>query len=96
MTLEEIRLEMDATDDRLVALLAERGRLVRAAWVLKQADGVDRLDVPREAAVLFRLRERGASLGLDPADVERIWREILRVRAASLRRNSQTAWSNPC
>ena len=36
------------------------------------------------------------ALGLDPADVERIWREILRVRAASLRRNSQTAWSNPC
>ena len=83
MTLEAIRAEIDATDAQLLELLAQRGRLVRAAWALKQAAGLERLDVAREAAVLLRLRERGAALGMDPADVERIWREILRVRASS-------------
>ncbi len=83
MTLEAIRAEIDATDAQLLELLAQRGRLVRAAWALKQAAGMERLDVAREAAVLLRLRERGAALGMDPADVERIWREILRVRAGS-------------
>ena len=39
------------------------------------------LDVGREAEIILRLRARGEALGLDPADVERIWREILRVRA---------------
>ena len=83
MTLEAIRAEIDATDAQLLELLAQRGRLVRAAWALKQAAGLERLDVAREAAVLLRLRERGAALGMDPADVERNWREILRVRASS-------------
>ncbi len=83
MTLEAIRAEIDATDAQLLELLAQRGRLVRAAWALKQAAGLERLDVAREAAVLLRLRERGAALGMDPADVERIWREVLRVRAST-------------
>jgi isochorismate pyruvate lyase len=81
VTLQELRQEIDDTDNRLLELLAERGRLVRAAWALKEAGGHERLDVAREAEVMLRLRERGRSLGLEPADVERIWREILRVRA---------------
>ena len=81
MTLDELRVAIDATDDQLLELLAERGELVRAAWARKQAEGLERLDVAREAQVLTRLRARSAVLGLDPADVERIWREILRVRS---------------
>ena len=81
MTLDELRVAIDATDDQLLELLAERGKLVRAALARKQAEGLERLDVAREAQVLTRLRARSAALGLDPADVERIWREILRVRS---------------
>lgn len=82
MTLQDLRAEIDATDDALLALLAKRGKLVRAVWALKQAAGEERLDVAREAQVLLRLREQGAALGLDANDVERIWREVLRVRAS--------------
>ncbi len=81
MTLDELRQEIDETDNRLLELLAERGHRVRVAWALKQAAGQERLDVAREAEVMLRLKARGKTLGLDPADVERIWREILRVRA---------------
>ena len=83
MTLQDLRAEIDATDDALLALLAKRGKLVRAVWALKQAAGEERLDVAREAQVLLRLREQGAALGLDANDVERIWREVLRVRSVS-------------
>lgn len=81
MTLQELRAAIDATDEQVLELLAQRGRLVREIWKLKQQEGMERLDVARETAVLVRLSARGASLGLNPADVEHIWREILRVRA---------------
>ena len=81
MTLDELRQDIDETDNRLLELLAERGHRVRVAWALKAAAGENRLDVGREAEIILRLRARGEALGLDPADVERIWREILRVRA---------------
>jgi chorismate mutase len=81
MTLHELREAIDFADDALLELLANRGKLVRAAWALKQEQGQERLDVAREAQVVTRLCERGVELGLEPGDVERIWREILRVRA---------------
>ena len=81
LTLAEVREAIDVADDSLLELLANRGKLVRLAWQLKQERGEERLDVAREAQIVTRLSERAERLGLDAADVERIWREILRVRA---------------
>lgn len=81
MTVEALRADIDAVDDALLQLLAQRAGLVRQVWQRKQESGAPRLDVAREAEVLGRLRARAEALALDPADVERIWREILRVRS---------------
>lgn len=77
MTLDELRQEIDETDNRLLELLAERGHRVRVAWALKAASGEKRLDVGREAEIILRLRARrstrpgpggrGAHLARDPA-----------------------------
>lgn len=80
MTLDELRVAIDEVDDKILDLLANRGKLVDAAWRQKTAAGRAPVDAAREAHVLARHRARGEPLGLDPADVERIWRAILRVR----------------
>ncbi len=68
--LAELRATVDALDVRLVELLAERGRAVRAVWAWKAAQGVERLDPARELAVRRRLLAHAQELGLDAAAVE--------------------------
>lgn len=80
MTLEELRAQIDATDAQLVTLLAQRARLVSEAWRQKTEAQQELVDQTREEAVLALVDRLGEKLGLDSADVRRIWREILRVQ----------------
>lgn len=69
--LDALRRQIDAVDDRLLAVLAERTRLVLRAADLKPPGGVA---VPaREEAILTRLRSRARAHGIDPALVDAVW-----------------------
>ncbi|MEW5741170.1 MAG: chorismate mutase [Myxococcota bacterium] len=70
--LERLRAVIDAVDDRLLALLAERAAAVRELWALKAAGGVAQRDPTREAEIRERLLRRAEHLGLDPAAVSRV------------------------
>lgn len=75
-SLEKIRAEIDAIDDRLHDLIMERTRLVEAIAAVKAGTGGVALRPGREASILRRLdgRHRG---GFPRAALVRIWRELM-------------------
>jgi chorismate mutase/prephenate dehydratase len=75
--LAELRSRLDAADDRILAAIADRERLVAEIARLK-ANAFDRLrDLPREEALLARVSEHGRAAGLDAFFVTRVFREIV-------------------
>ena len=75
--LASLRKSLDDIDQVLVSALGERARLARQiAKVKAEGDGPVR-DADRETALLQHRSTLGERLGLDPAFVRRIFREIL-------------------
>jgi chorismate mutase len=74
------RARIDALDDALVALLAERAAVVADLWAAKGAHGEPVRDAAREAAVYARLRTRARAAGLEPDAVEAVFRAIVGAR----------------
>jgi chorismate mutase / prephenate dehydratase len=78
-TLDAIRHEIDAIDDRLLALLAERFAAVARIRAAKAGDGSP-LRPAREAAILRRLADAPV-VGVPLALKVRIWRAIIAASA---------------
>jgi chorismate mutase len=74
--LAEVRARIDAFDDHLVDLLAQRFAAVAEAARLKRPHGIPPLTPRRFAAVLARVTARARSRGLDPESAQRIWEAI--------------------
>jgi isochorismate pyruvate lyase len=69
MSLAEVRAGIDAVDDRIVELLAQRQQLVQQAATFKRdADAVRAPE--RRRQVVDRLRARASAVGADPRVVE--------------------------
>ncbi|MFO0759732.1 MAG: 3-deoxy-7-phosphoheptulonate synthase [Byssovorax sp.] len=77
--LDAVREEIDAIDDRILALLHERAEVALAAFSAKEAEGRPSFyDPERERTIVERLT--GAPPGaLPPSSVETIFREIIRA-----------------
>ena len=73
----QLRVRIDNLDRRLVALLAERARLIDRAGELKPAEGLPARIDSRIAAVLANVRAAAAEDGLDPELAEKLWRELI-------------------
>ncbi|WP_439578938.1 chorismate mutase [Elioraea sp.] len=74
--LAEVRTRIDALDDALVDLLAQRFAAVAQAARLKQPYGIPPLTPRRFAAVLTRVTGRAHERGLDSEAARRIWEAI--------------------
>lgn len=83
------RRRIDAIDAQLVALLAERARVVRAIWDEKESRGVPLRDPQREAAIQADLADLARQHGLDPAAVAAIFAHIIGVDLRTGRRAGQ-------
>lgn len=75
--LEELRGAIEAVDDRLIELLAERVRLARRVGVAKRAAGLPTLDPQREAAVVRRAGEQARAAGIHDEDVRYIFWHVI-------------------
>lgn len=85
LSLEDARAAIDAVDDRLLALIAERAKLsagIAAAKAATASSSASPLRPAREVAILRRLIA-AAPAGTDPALVVEIWRALI---ADNLRR----------
>jgi isochorismate pyruvate lyase len=78
--LAEARRELDALDDAILSLLAQRAGRVAALAAWKQANGVPLRDPAREAQVLDRLAARARASGLDGEAVRAVFARVVGVR----------------
>jgi chorismate mutase/prephenate dehydrogenase len=77
VSLPELRAQLDAVDRQVLELLAQRMRIVTEVASYKRAEKVGILDGDRERQVLDARRALAIELGLDPAPIESIYRQIL-------------------
>jgi Chorismate mutase len=94
-TLEQVRAGIDAVDERIVSLIAERGRFVRqAARFKKDAQAVRAPN--RYAALLARVRRLAEQQAIDPDLIESVYRTMVDAFiAAELREHAQHVESRP-
>ena len=95
-SLAEVRDTIDALDDQLVALLAERLAAIRRASELKGEPSDARVEW-RVDEVANRVRLRAGEVGFDADAAERIWRGMMEeciafeTEAIAARRHSKAS-----
>jgi chorismate mutase len=72
-----LRRQIDDVDRRLVALLAERGRLVEGVVHFKRAHHLPVVDRGREDEMLARISGLAKDEGLDPRVAQHVLRTII-------------------
>jgi chorismate mutase / prephenate dehydratase len=82
MDLGTLRDRIDDVDRQIIALLAERLRIVEEVALAKLDAASPFRDRGREEALLLRLREHATEAGIDPHEVERLYRVIMDMSVA--------------
>ena len=75
--MHDLRLRIDALDTRLVALLAERSRLIDEAAQIKLREQLPARIHSRVEEVAMNARHRAEAEGLDPDLAETLWRAMM-------------------
>ena len=78
MSLDELRQRLSAVDAELIALIAERQRIVAEVSAHKIATGTPTRDFGREADILKRVQQQSSELGLDSDVAVGIMRLLIR------------------
>ncbi len=78
-----LRDQIDVVDKQLVALLAERLKLVAGVGEVKSRHGLPIYAPDREAAMLAKRREEAAAAGVPPALIEDVLRRVMRESYSS-------------
>ena len=76
--LDELRVQIDAIDRRLVELLAERLQVIQKVTKVKQKHELPTFHPAREENLISARRTQAADVGLDPDYVEDLFRTVLR------------------
>ncbi|NVB78958.1 MAG: ACT domain-containing protein [Kofleriaceae bacterium] len=82
MDLSTLRDRIDHVDRQIIALLAERLRIVEDVALAKLDAASPFRDREREERLLLRLREHATEVGIDPHQVERLYRVIMDMSVA--------------
>ncbi len=76
--LEQLRVQIDSIDRRLVELLAQRLQVVQQVTKVKQQQDLPTFHPAREENLISARRAQAADAGLDPDYVEDLFRTVLR------------------
>jgi chorismate mutase len=77
--LKRLRGTIDDLDGRILHLLSERAKVCEAIGDEKKAMGLPVKDTVRESEVYRRIREEASKLGLNPVQIEAVYREIVNM-----------------
>ena len=80
--LSDLRDRIEAVDRQIIALLADRLRIVEDVAVAKLRAASPFRDREREELLLRRLRELATGSGLDPHQIERLYRVVMDMSVA--------------
>ncbi len=76
-TMQELRVQIDALDNEIVAKLAARADYIDRAVVLKQQENLPARIEDRVEQVVGRVRARADAIGFDPNLTEDLWRRLI-------------------
>jgi chorismate mutase / prephenate dehydratase len=82
MDLSTLRDRIDQVDRQIIALLAERLKIVEDVAFAKLENASPFRDREREERLLLRLREHATEAGIDPHEVERLYRVVMDMSVA--------------
>lgn len=82
MDLSTLRDRIDEVDRKIISLIAERLRVVEQVALAKLEAASPFRDREREERLLLRLREHAAEAGIDPHEIERLYRVIMDMSVA--------------
>ncbi|MCX5745092.1 MAG: chorismate mutase, partial [Proteobacteria bacterium] len=82
MDLSPLRDAIDDLDRRIIGLLAERQKIVEHVALHKLTTASPLRDREREERLLLRLREHAVAAGLDPHEIERLYRVVMDMSVA--------------
>ena len=80
--IRQFRRRIDEVDEQILQSLSKRAEICRSIGLVKEKHGIPIQDFPRETDVYAHIKERAASLGLDPSHVETIYRQIISMCSA--------------
>ncbi len=91
MSLDDLRSDLSAVDQRLVELIAERQRIVAEIGKTKQSSGTATRDFAREKDVLDMGRAQAEAMGVDPDLIESLLQMLIRTSLESQERDRVVA-----
>ena len=77
--IKQLRKRIDEVDEQILHALSRRTELCKSIGSVKKKQGIPIKDVPRENDVYTHIKEKAADLGLDPAQAEAIYRQIVKM-----------------
>jgi chorismate mutase len=80
--IHQLRRKVDKVDDQILLALCERVKVCEAIGVAKKKRGLPVRDASRENEVYKRIKEKSVQFQLDPAQIERVYREIVNICSA--------------
>ena len=80
--LAQLRDRIDAVDRQIIALIAERLRIVEDVALAKLEAASPFRDREREERLLLRLREHATAAGVDAHEIERLYRVVMDMSVA--------------
>ena len=80
--LKQLRKKVDSVDEQLLQLLSQRVQICRSIGSTKKAQGLPVQDARREQEVYQQVKAKASQLGLNPAQIEAVYREIVNMCSA--------------
>jgi chorismate mutase len=80
--IKQLRKRIGEVDEQILQSLSKRTEICKSIGLVKKKHGIPIQDLPRESDVYAYVKEKAADLGLDPAQVEAIYRQIVNMCSA--------------
>lgn len=80
--IEELRKRVDAIDDQILSMLCERVKVCKTIGEQKKKQGTPVRDASRENEVYRRIKEKSVEMGLNAAQIEAVYHEIVNMCSA--------------
>jgi chorismate mutase len=77
--IQKLRKRIDEVDEQILRFLGERAEICRSIGLLKKEQGIPITDASRENEVFSKIRGKAADFGLDPDQVEAVYRQIVNM-----------------
>ena len=77
--IQKLRKKIDEIDENILHFLGERSEICRSIGLLKKENGIPIVDPIRETEVFNNIKGKAPDFGLDPDQVEAIFRQIVNM-----------------